>query len=92
MGCPALGVWVAFLKQPGKVPQTKKIKIKIKIINKKITNESKIVQKYIYLFFGWRSARQCIRLFQKSDLNPQCWTSHLFRLVPCYFLFVYILK
>jgi hypothetical protein len=41
MGCPALGVSVAFLKQPalpGKAPQTKKILInflKIKIINRK---------------------------------------------------------
>jgi hypothetical protein len=37
MGCPALGVWVAFFKQPalpGEAPQTKKIQ-KIKFINKK---------------------------------------------------------
>jgi hypothetical protein len=25
---------------------------------------------------GGRSAGHCIRLFQKSDPNPQCWTSH----------------
>jgi Ca2+-binding EF-hand superfamily protein len=27
------------------------------------------------IFLG-RSVRQCIRLFQKSDPNPQSWTSH----------------
>jgi hypothetical protein len=41
MGFPALGVWVAFLKQPAlpsKAPETKKVQNKfkkIKIINKK---------------------------------------------------------
>jgi hypothetical protein len=41
MGCPALGNWVGFLKQPalpGEAPQKKKISKKfllIKIINKK---------------------------------------------------------
>jgi hypothetical protein len=40
MGCPALGIWVSFLKQPalpGEAPQKKSSKkiIKIKIINKK---------------------------------------------------------
>jgi hypothetical protein len=44
----------------------------------KITNESKVVQKYIIFIFWGRSARHCIRLFQKSDPNPQSWTSHLF--------------
>jgi hypothetical protein len=37
MGCPALGIWVGFLKQPalpGEAPQ-KKIFKKIKFINKK---------------------------------------------------------
>jgi hypothetical protein len=43
----------------------------------KITNESKVVQKYIIFIFWARLARQCIRLFQKSDPNPQSWTSHL---------------
>jgi hypothetical protein len=49
MGCQALGVSVAFLKQPalpGKAPQKKKIKKKI--INKKITNESKVAQNIYY--------------------------------------------
>jgi hypothetical protein len=45
----------------------------------KITNESKVVQKYIIFIFLGRSARQCIRLFQKSDPNPQSWTSHLLK-------------
>jgi hypothetical protein len=41
MGCPALGIWVGFLKQPalpGKAPQKKFLQFffkKIKIINKK---------------------------------------------------------
>jgi hypothetical protein len=74
MGCPALGIWVGFLKQPtlpGEAPP------------KKITNESKVVQKYIIFIFWVRSARQCIRLFKKSDPNHQCnaymqsWTSPL---------------
>jgi hypothetical protein len=43
----------------------------------KITNESKVGQIFFYFFWGGgRSARQCIRLFQKSDPNPQSWTSH----------------
>jgi hypothetical protein len=46
----------------------------------KITNESKVVQKYIIFILLGRSARQCIRLFQKSDPNPQSWTSHLIQL------------
>jgi hypothetical protein len=47
------------------------------MINKKITNESKVVQKYKFFFiFLGRSAKQCIRLFQKSDPNPQSWSSH----------------
>jgi hypothetical protein len=45
----------------------------------KITNESKVVQKYIIFIFWWRSARRCIRLFPKSDPNPQSWTSPLGR-------------
>jgi hypothetical protein len=41
MGCPALGIWVGFLKQPalpGEAPQKKILQTKfkkIKIINKK---------------------------------------------------------
>jgi hypothetical protein len=42
----------------------------------KITNESKVAQNIYFLIFEGRSARHCIRLFQKSDRNPQCWTSH----------------
>jgi hypothetical protein len=66
-----LGVWVAFLNSPHcLVRHPKQTKIfknykKIKIINKK----SQINQKY-FLFFGGRSARQCIRLFKKSDPKP----------------------
>jgi hypothetical protein len=31
-----------------------------------------------YIFWGtFDQARQCIRMFQKSDPNPQYWTSHL---------------
>jgi hypothetical protein len=83
MGCPALGIWVGFLKKPtlpGEAPQkkffkknSKKSKSLIKN-HKRIKSSSKI---YNFYFFG-RSARQCIRLFQKSDPNPQSWTSHLF--------------
>jgi hypothetical protein len=49
MGCPALGVWVASLKQPalpGEAPKTKKNLIKKSLI--KNTNESKVVQNYIF--------------------------------------------
>jgi hypothetical protein len=52
MGCPALGIWVGFLKQPalpGEAPQKKIFK-----------NNSK--------------------KFQKSDPNPQSWTSHLIQI------------
>jgi hypothetical protein len=78
MGCPALG---RFFKQPalpGEAPQTNKKSKKIKI-----TNESKVVTKKNG-GGGGRSARQCIRLFQKSDPNPQlqCWTSHFSRFRP----------
>jgi hypothetical protein len=88
MGCPALGIWVCFLKQPalpGKAPQKKFFKKNSKKYKSliKITNESKVVQKYIIFIFWGRSARQCIRLFQKSDPNPQSWTSHLHRNI-CY--------
>jgi hypothetical protein len=68
MSSIALVVSVAFLKQPAlpsKAPQTKNE-------TKKITNESKVAQKIYFLFFEGRSARHCIRLFQKSDRNPQC--------------------
>jgi hypothetical protein len=79
MGCPA---WVGFLKQPalpGKAPPKKNSSKKIlknKNHLKKITNESKVDQKYIIFIFWGRSARQCIRLFQKRDPNTQSWTSH----------------
>jgi hypothetical protein len=72
MGCPALGVSVAFLKQPAlpsEAPQTKKIINKTSQMNQKKF-------KNIFLIFFWRQTGQCVRLVQKSDPNPQCWTSH----------------
>jgi hypothetical protein len=50
MGCPALGVWVAFLKQPalpGKAPQTKQ-----KIINKKSKMNQKYFKNIFFSFWG----------------------------------------
>jgi hypothetical protein len=41
--------------------------------HKWIKSSSKI---FIFYILGC-SARQCIRLFQKSEPNPQSWTSHL---------------
>jgi hypothetical protein len=69
---PALRVWVAFLKQPTLEIKKKSLKKSKKI--KKIKNHNWIKsssKKYTFIF-GGRSARQCIRLFQKSDPNPQC--------------------
>jgi hypothetical protein len=54
MGCPALGVWVAFFKQPalpGEAPQTKKIQ-KIKFINKKKKKFKSSAKTYIFIFWG----------------------------------------
>jgi hypothetical protein len=64
MGCPALGVGVAFLKQaaPDEEPQTKNKKFKYKIYNTKSQMNQKYFLKKKYFFWG-RSARQCIRLF-----------------------------
>jgi hypothetical protein len=53
--------------------------------NKNNKNNNKVKSKPLELFElagkntneSKEGARQCIRLFQKCDPNPQCWTSHL---------------
>jgi hypothetical protein len=56
-------------KNKNKKNNNNKVKLNPSSSRVKITNESKVVQKYIYFFWGGarRSARQCIRL---SDPNP----------------------
>jgi hypothetical protein len=82
MGCPALGIWVAFLKQPDALPVRAPKKNKNYIF---LTTFDSFVIFYLgFLFFRifFESfflvccTRQC-GLFQKSDPNPQSWTSHL---------------
>jgi hypothetical protein len=77
MGCPALGIWVGFLKQPalpGEAPQNKNYEKKNyekKKIHKWIKSSSKI---YIYFLFflGARpgSASGC---FKKATQIPKAW-------------------
>jgi hypothetical protein len=54
MGCPALGVSVAFFKQPAlpsKAPQKKKLKIKKNHKKSLIKNHKKIKSSSKYIFF-----------------------------------------
>jgi hypothetical protein len=83
MGCPALGIWVAFLKQhdalPGRAPQKNKSYI---FLNYIWFICDFLLMIFIFLNYFWRIflggcfTRQC-GLFQKTDPNSQCWTSHL---------------
>jgi hypothetical protein len=64
MSSIALGVWVAFLKQPalpGEAPQTKKK-----------SDKSKVVQKYTFLFF-WGALGQAVHqaVLKKQTKPPK---------------------
>jgi hypothetical protein len=67
MGCPALGIWVAFLKQPvalhGRAPQKNKNKI----------FELLLIQ--LWFFFVWGASPGSTGCFKKATQNWGFWVA-----------------